>query len=114
LFLSEVKPCIEPAEEDTEHKNEFSGKFDIDELFHVVDDKRAGIRQGRIMSFPQPDLEVGKRTIPVKYLEDHRKDKPGDMSDLHLLVSYAEECPEEQKDNPEEMDKDNTVGKDLV
>ena len=93
MLLSEVEPCVAPAEENGEKKNNVAGEFYINDLFHIVDDKRSCIGKRGIMSCPQPDLEVSKRAIPVKHIEDKGKDQSGDMNDLYRLMSDSPKRP---------------------
>jgi len=69
LLLSQIKPGIEPQKKNGKYKDKRAGKLDINNLFHIMDDERPSICQGRIMLRSQPELKVSKRTIPAKNLD---------------------------------------------
>ena len=78
-----------------------------------MDDERTFIGQRRIVPRPQPNLEVGERTVPAKYLNDKSKGETGDVEDLDSFVLNPPKCTKEKKDDPEKMDYHDTVCKDL-
>jgi len=57
---------------------------------------------------------VGKRTVPTKNLDQDGKEKAGKMKNPDDLVFNTPYRSQKQKDNPEKMDKDNDIGKDLT
>ena len=79
-----------------------------------MDDKRAYVGKRRKMFRSQPDLEISKRAVPVENLNDESKSKAWEMKDLDPLVLNSPEGAKEKKQNPEEMDEDNDISKDLV
>ena len=109
-----IEPCIQSAEENRKHKNHEAGNFDINDLLYIMDDKRAYVGKRRKMLRSQPDLEMGKRTLAVENLNDESKSKACEMKDLDPLVLNSPEGAKEKKQNPEEMDEDNDISKDLV
>ena len=70
-----IEPCIQSAEENRKHKNHEAGNVDINDLLYIMDDKRAYVGKRRKMLRSQPDLEMGKRTVPVENLDDESKSK---------------------------------------
>jgi hypothetical protein len=60
---------------------------------------------------PQPDFEMGQGTVPVKDLEHKRKSKSSDMKIFNRLVPSARKRPEDQKQYPEKMDKNDGICK---
>jgi hypothetical protein len=79
-----------------------------------MDDKRTSIGQVRGVFRPQPDFKMSEWTVPVKYLDDKGKDKTGDMEDSYSLILGSPEYTEEKEDDPEEMNQNDTVCKNLV
>jgi len=57
---------------------------------------------------------MGERAVPIKYLNDESKDKAGKMEDLHDLIPNSPKGTEKEKDDPEKMDQDHTIRKNLV
>jgi len=57
---------------------------------------------------------MGERTVPIKYLNDESKDKAGEMEDLYSLILDSPKGAEKEKDDPEKMDQDDTIRKNLV
>jgi hypothetical protein len=62
----------------------------------------------------QPDLKIGKRTVPIKYLNDKGKEKAKEMKDLHRFVLDSPEGSEKKKDDPKKMDQNHAIRKNLV
>jgi hypothetical protein len=60
---------------------------------------------------PEPDLKVRERTIPAEDLDHKSKDERNNMNDLYGMDTDAQNSPEDQKDDPEEMDQYNDIGK---
>jgi hypothetical protein len=57
---------------------------------------------------------VCEGTIPIKYLNDEGKGKPREMKNLYCLILYPPECSEKKKYDPEKMDENNDICKNLV
>jgi hypothetical protein len=57
---------------------------------------------------------VCERTVPIKYLNDEGKDKAGDVEDLYNLIPDSPKGTGEEKDDPEKMDQNHTIRKNLV
>jgi hypothetical protein len=57
---------------------------------------------------------MGERTVPIKYLNDESKGKAGKMKNLYNLILDSPKGAEKEKDDPEKMDHDNKVSKNLV
>jgi hypothetical protein len=57
---------------------------------------------------------MGERAVPIKYLDDESKDKAGEMEDLYSLILDSPKGTEKEKDDPEKMDQDHTIRKNLV
>jgi hypothetical protein len=57
---------------------------------------------------------VCERTVPIKYLNDKGKDKTGDVEDLYNLIPDSPKGTEEEKNDPEKMDQNHTIRKNLV
>ena len=79
-----------------------------------MNDERTGISQSEIVFRSQPDLEMGERTVPIKYLNSKSKDKAGEMEDLYNLILDSPKGAEKKKDDPEKMDQHHTICKNLV
>jgi hypothetical protein len=47
---------------------------------------------------------MGKRTVPIKYLEDESKNKAGEMEDLYNPIFDSPKGTEKEKDDPKKMD----------
>jgi hypothetical protein len=62
----------------------------------------------------QPHFEIGERAVPIKYLNDESKDKAGEMEDLYNPILDSPKGTEKEKDDPEKMDQDHTIRKNLV
>jgi hypothetical protein len=60
-----------------------------------VDDKRAGIGQGRGVFRPQPDFKMSEWAVPVEYLNDESKGKTGEMEDSYNPIFNSPEYTEE-------------------
>jgi hypothetical protein len=43
---------------------------------------------------PQPDFEMGERTVPVKYLNKKSKEESRDMKDLQKLIFFPPKGPQ--------------------
>lgn len=56
---------------------------------------------------------MGERTVPVKHLNDEGKDKTGKMENLYNPILDSPKGAQKEKDNPEKMDKDNNICKNL-
>jgi hypothetical protein len=56
---------------------------------------------------------VGERAIPSKNLKQDGKEKTGEMDNPNNLVFYTPYRSQKQKDDPNKMDEDNDIGKDL-
>jgi hypothetical protein len=65
FLLFEIDPQIKSGQKNSKEKYGPSGKFKIHHLFHIVDDERSRIVQGRIMLLSQPDLKIGEGAIPT-------------------------------------------------
>jgi hypothetical protein len=46
---------------------------------------------------------VREGTIPIEYLDDKGKSKPREVEDLYRSISNSQNCPEEKKQDPEEV-----------
>jgi CRISPR/Cas system CSM-associated protein Csm5 (group 7 of RAMP superfamily) len=57
---------------------------------------------------------MGKRAVPIKYLNDEGRDKSHDMENLYYLVLNSPKRPEEEKEDPKKMDQNHTICKNLV
>ena len=79
-----------------------------------MDDERTCISQGRIVSRSQPNLEVGERAVPAKYLNDKSKGETGDVEDLDKSILNSPKRTKKKKDDPKEMDHHDTVCKNFV
>lgn len=49
VFFSAINPRINAAKDNAEYKYDITGKFDIDNLFHIMDYKRSSIGEAIIM-----------------------------------------------------------------
>jgi hypothetical protein len=112
--LSKIEPGIQSAEKNGKNKNNQAGNFDIDDLFHIMDDEGARISNKRGMFRSQPDLEMREGTVPVKYLDDEGKCKTREVEYLNPFILNSPKSAKEKEHNPEKMKKDNNVGKNLV
>lgn len=106
-----INPDIEQAEHYRKDKDGPSVHFHINHLFEIVDDIGTGICLCRIMVRPQPNLEMGQGTVPAKDLEHKRKGQPADMDIFDDPVYPARKRPEDQKNDPEEMNNYGQVSK---
>jgi hypothetical protein len=79
-----------------------------------VDDERSGITEDKIVFRSQPHFEMGERTVPIKHLNDEGKDKAREMEDFYNPVLDSPESTQKEKDNPEKMDQNNAIRKNLV
>ena len=79
-----------------------------------MDDERTRISQCRIVSGSQPNLKIGERTVPAKYLNDKSKGETGDVEDFYSFILNSPEGTEKKKDDPKKMDHYNTIRKNLV
>jgi hypothetical protein len=79
-----------------------------------MDEERTSISQGKIMFRSQPHFKMGERTVPIKYLNDESKDKAGKMENLYNLILDSPKGAEKEKQDPEKMNHDNKVSKNLV
>src|SRR4030042_3993820 len=79
-----------------------------------MDDERTCISQGRAVFRSQPDLKMGERAVPIKYLNDEGKNKTRDMEDFYNSIFDTPNGSEEKKDNPKKMDKNHAICKNLV
>ncbi len=77
-----------------------------------MDYKGTSIRKPRGMTIPEPDLEVRERAVPAEDLDHKGKGERSKVNDLHGANANARDRPEDQKDDPEEMDRNNNIGKD--
>jgi hypothetical protein len=57
---------------------------------------------------------MGERTVPIEYLNGESKDKPGKMEDLYDSILDSPKGTQKEKDNPEKMDQNHTIRKNLV
>ena len=62
----------------------------------------------------QPDLEMGEGAVPVKYLDDEGKRKAREMEYLGYLILDSPEGAKKKEYNPEKMNENNNIRKDLV
>ena len=62
----------------------------------------------------QPDLEMGEGAVPVKYLDDEGKRKAREMEYLGHLILDSPEGAKEKEHDPEKMDDNNDIRKNLV
>jgi len=67
-----------------------------------------------MVSRSQPDLEIGKRAVPAKYLNDKSKGESGDVKDLDGSILNSPKCTKKKKDDPKEMDHHNAICKNFV
>lgn len=79
-----------------------------------MDDERTCISQCRIVSRPQPNLEVSERTVPTKYLNDKGKGETRDVEDLDSFILNSPKCTKKKKDDPKKMDHHDTICKNFV
>jgi len=79
-----------------------------------VNDERPRIGQGRAVFRSQPDLKMGERAVPIKYLNDEGKNKTRDMEDFYNSIFDSPNGSEKKKDNPKKMDKNHAIRKNLV
>jgi len=56
---------------------------------------------------------VCERAVPIEYLNQKCKEKSRDMKDLYSLIFYPQKCTEKKKKDPNEMDQDNDICKNL-
>ena len=61
------------------------------------------------MFLPQPYFKMGQGAIPSEYLHDNRKNKTCDMEYLYQEIFSTYECTDDQKNDPEKMDKDKKI-----
>jgi hypothetical protein len=79
-----------------------------------MDDERTCVSRGRGMFRSQPDLEMSEGAVPVKYLDDEGECKAREMEYLgHLILDSPEGAPKKEH-NPEEMNENNGIRKDLI
>jgi hypothetical protein len=79
-----------------------------------MDDEGTCVSKGRGMFRSQPDLEMSEGAIPVKYLDDEGECKAREMEYPHHLILDSPECAQEKEQNPEKMEEDNDVRKNLI
>lgn len=113
-FSSEIKPGIEAAKKNRQQEHHRTGKLKIDDLFHVMRNEGTRVSHNRVMPRPQPELKMGERTIPVKNLNQNSKEKTRKVNPPDCLVSGPPQRTKKQKDDPEEMDQNNQICKNLI
>ncbi len=91
-----------------------------------MDDERTCIGQGRAVFRSQPDLKMGERAVPIKYLNDEGKNKTKDMEDFYTYhrkenakkeaakrddgpIEFHVKQLEEQSKNLDEEDDENKI-----
>jgi len=79
-----------------------------------MNDERPCIGQGRVMFRSQPDLKMGERAVPINYLNKEGKGKANDMENFYYPIFHSPKRPEEEKDDPEKMDQDHAICKNLI
>jgi hypothetical protein len=79
-----------------------------------VDDEGACPGDLRAVPRSQPDFKVGQGTVPIEELNDESKSKPRQMEDSDCPVFSSPDGPRKEKEDPEEVDQDDGVGKDSV
>ncbi len=79
-----------------------------------MNDERTGISQVEALFRSQPHFEMGERTVPIEYLNDESKDKAGEMEDFYNPILDSPKGAKKEKDDPEKMDQDHTIRKNLV
>jgi len=79
-----------------------------------MDDEGTRISQCRIVCGSQPNLKVGERTVPAKYLNDKSKGETGDVKDFYSLILNSPEYTKKKKNDPEKVDHHNTVCNNFV
>lgn len=79
-----------------------------------MDDERTCISQCRIVSRSQPNLKVGEGTVPAEYLNDKSKGKTGDVEDFYSPILDSPEYTKKKKNDPEKVDRHNTICKNFV
>lgn len=79
-----------------------------------MNDERPRIGQGRAVFRSQPDLKMGERAVPIKYLNDEGKNKTRDMEEFYNSLFDSPNGSEKKKDNPKKMDKNHAIRKNLV
>ena len=112
--LFKIKPCIRCAEKNCKNKNHQAGNFDIDDLLHIMDDEGTCVSKGRGMFRSQPDLEMSKGTVPVKYLDGKGKCKAREMEYLGHPIFDSPKGAEKKEHDPEKMNEHNDICKDLI
>jgi hypothetical protein len=77
-------------------------------------DEGTRVSKERGMFGSQPDLEVGERAVPVKYLNDESKCKAREMEDLQRSDLSSPEGAKKKEHNPEKMNENNNIRKNLI
>jgi hypothetical protein len=79
-----------------------------------MDDEGTRVSKGRGMFRSQPDLEMSEGAIPIKYLDDEGESKAREMEySCHLILDSPEHAKEKEQ-NPEKMEEDNDIRKNLI
>jgi len=112
--LSQIEPRIQSAEKNCNYKNHGTGNFDIDDFFRVMDDERTRVSKERGMFRSQPGLEMSEGTDPVKNLDGEGECKAREMEYLDPFILNSPKDAQEKEHNPEKMNEDNNIRKDLV
>jgi len=79
-----------------------------------MDDEGPRVRKGGGMFRSQPDLEMSEGAIPVKNLDDEGECKAREMEYPHYLILDSPEPAKEKEQNPEKMEEDNDIRKNLI
>ena len=79
-----------------------------------MDDEGPRVRKGRGMFRSQPDLEMSEGAIPVKNLDGEGECKAREMEYPHHPILDSPEPAQEKEQNPEKMEEDNDIRKNLI
>jgi len=74
-----------------------------------VDDEGACIRKRRVMAHSEPDFQVSEGAVPAEDLNYNWKGESGNMKDFHNRIPDTGNRSDDQKDDPEEMNEDDTI-----
>jgi len=79
-----------------------------------MDDEGARVSKEMGMFWSQPDLEMRKGTVPVKYLDDEGECKAREMKYLDPFILNSPKSAQEKEHNPEKMEDDNDIRKNFI
>jgi len=76
-LFSDINPEIQRDKQEGDDEDNRMGDLDVNDSLDVVDDEGPCIGEIRAMFGPQPNLEIGEGTVPIKSLNDESKGETG-------------------------------------